>query len=655
MENEPKIRPEDEMLREGFRIPDEMIDKVGKTYNNFYQWRTYRAGLFKHFRNYQFDEYLRIARELFWNSLSTDSDDLRKLGLELSIPFARKEVMDFLSKLTSLGVKPKLVGDNLDNLGLKILQGIYKKWHFKNNQKVEAFWELLYGTVNGTVCSYIGYNNQELQRRYLKSYNPETGEYDIEKKTQIPWNDVEKTIVPIEDIYLPKVFERNIQKQGKLIWRTQFDKADFDKEFSKYPLHKFVYPGMRIAEDSLFFKLLGGTGTTSATKIEVLREYDWFSDTFTITAGGLVLNYLGKGKNIDWSPMPFNHKMAPFVWGIMSPLDEKLAYGLSLSFQSKDPHKLLNTFYTMSTERELRAVDPAILSSDIESPELIFGQHRVIQVNDVNAYKEMKLSEPSNQYFNMMNSLQSNMSSINQGGDSKIIPSRQPDSARAVMVDNQEKQQAMANAITMYYDIIRQQVILVLKTALQFYTSEKYKESDKSVLRTLLVPDMPITNGGIGNLKIKIVNKKQDDMALFLEGIRESVVNGKTTEVIEVPVEFLQNIEFHLQSIELQPEKSTELELASFVENILQPMINTYVPMGLADPSKVMLRHMEKMGESVSDYVADQNVAKMMGASSMENDGAQFQNMMQMTRGVENGVNNLTTKYGMGKSLPLNK
>ena len=925
-----KVRPEDLLMKDGVKIGEKEIQGVSGTYMKFYKWRSFRSGLVRHFRNTQFEDYLKLSRQLFWNSVNTPSDDLNKLGLDLSLPFARKEVMDLLGKISSLQIRSRIVGDSLDALGIKVLQGMYKKWWFKSNGNVEEFWELLYGFVNGTVCSYIGYNNEERQRRYLKNYDAKTGDYSISTKGQKYWNDVTREVVPIEDIYLPKIFERNIQNQGALLWKTQMDEADFHDKFptDKYPMAKYVFPGLRIAEDSLYFRLLGGTGTTTANKIEVMRSYDWITDEYKLIAGGMVLNKLGTQDKIDWAPMPFDHKMAPFTWGIMSPLDEKLAYGLSTSYQAKDPHKVLNTAYcvtpetkiltrdlqwvraenlklgdklvgfeeqgkentkkkegrgsrlqrhfeeshvvatgrlmapvfkitfedgtelkstgnhrwlahnwaghevtwlrtdemndvivkrpnglflpkyfdvieqdksyesgylgglfdgegslslgnsdkkpsrgvqlsfaqqenkafekgiellekkgfeysvgkrtnpqnpkdpchhvflkggfsevmrflmttrperiinegwgkkkisdmilqkkvllkvvsvefigeqeiitletssktyiaegfgahnTMIVERELRAIDPPILSSDIEAPELIFGQHKTIPVNDVNAYKEMKISEPSNQFYNMMNSLQDNMKANTSGGDSAVLNSRQPTSAQEVSQDAKLQQQSASNVVTMYYDIMRQQVILVLKTALQFYPLDKYENSDKGAIRTLMVHDMPMSLGGIGDMEIRIVKEKQSDMNLFLEGIKKSITNGKNTEIVEVPVDWLQDLEFQILKIELDTEENTDLENSSFVDNVITPMITTYVPAGVADINKVMQRHLERLGESVSDYAKEQT-QNAPGAEQAQptvtpgetaNPGQTSGNLKQAIVGQRFGMNNVNGK-----------
>ena len=653
-----KIKVEDMMQADGVKPSQKEIQAVADDYYELITWKSYRSGFSRMFRGYDFDSYLALSRELFWNSISTKSNDLKNLELDFSIPFARKEAMDFLAKLVSLGVKPKIQGDMLDALGMKILNGIYKRWHFKNNEKVETFWELLYGIMNGTVCSYVGYMNPDVQRRYLSSYNEETGEYKIDVKDGKFWSDVTKCVVPIEDIYLPKIYERNIQKQGRLIWRTQMDAKDFYAEFGHYKMAKYVFPGNRIAEDSLYFRLLGGTGTTTSNKIDVLRKYDWIKDEYRITAGGILLNGLGTGEETEFAPMPFDHKMAPFTWGIINPLDEKFAYGLSVPFMVKDPHKILNTAFNMMVESELRAIDPPVLTSDLEAPELIYGQHKVIGVNDIAAYKVMEQTEPSQAFFTMINSLQQNMSATANGGANTAVASKQPQSSRGVSENQQLKQEAQTNAVMMYYDILRQRVLLVVKTALQFYGLEKYSQSDEAAYRTITVANVPLSLGGIGDMQINITDKKRTDIELFLAGIRETAKNGKKVEVVDVPLEFLQNVECEVTDITLEPENQSELDKQSYVANVIVPMQNLYIPMKLADPGKVMMRHLEKMGESISDFATEDVMQAIAGDKPVQaqmpqtGTGPTGQGNVPSPLGnaIQSGVGQ---KYGMNQSGPL--
>ena len=582
---------------------------VGESYAGFYKSRNERSGKLRQFQYHTFTDYLTVSRELFWNSMVTKSDDLEELGLDFSLPFIRKEVMDFVGRLTSQGISPKLTGEGAGIHGVNVLQAIYKKWRLKSNDKVEKFWQTLYSVTNGTVCLNVGFDGAERDVRYLEAYDPETKAYKIREEKRKPWNDVFSEIIPIEEIYLSKLWERDIQKQGR-VWRLQeMAYSDFQREFGSYDRASLVLPGNRIAEDSLYFTLLGGSGITTSDKVQILRDMNTDGDKFPVMANGVMINPLGDGENVACPPNPHHHKMMPLVWSINEAIDEKFAYGLSTPFKLKDPHKILNTSFTMMVERELRAIDPPIITSDFEAPQLIFGQKRIVPVNDINAYKEFKIGETSNQFFTMQNSLQGMMSSFGQGGFSQIIPSRQPKSAREVMAMDSMKQQSLGNALLTYYDLVRQELFLVLKTALQFYQTGKYDTG--AILRSITVPNFPLTTGGIGNMEVRIVKEPKMGLALYFESIKRSVETGKATEIMEVPTSVLDNLAFYIDEIKLEPEKSSEMERAVWNEQVLQPLLNVFIPAGVADMGKTYLRFLEKNSEHPSDFSKDETVTQL--------------------------------------------
>ena len=644
---------------ENLRVPTDFeLDEVGKTLADFYKWRDMRSGPITQFQKNDFETVLKKSRELFWNAASTPSDDLRELGLEFSLPYVRKEVLQFAGKLAGQDYRGRFKGDSLDIFGVKVLQGIYNNWQFKNNDKVEKFWEILYGVVNGTVCNFIGYNSGKQSHRYLRGYNKDSGIYNIEEKEDPYWNDVWSEIVPIEDMYIPKIWERNFQKQGRTIWKTEMDWIDFKREFREYDNAEYVYPGNMIAEDSLYYRMLQGTGVTAGNKVQLLKKYVWAGETdkLVITANGVLLNPVGKGKKQTSSPLPFNHKMGPFSWGIFSPLDEKFAYGMPMPFLIKEPHKILNTANVMLLEHELRNVSPAILSSDFDAPKLIYGRHDVIPVNDVSAYKELKLSDPSNAFFQMIGTMKAEMTDNAQGGSQPMTPSKQPKSAKEVIELEKMKQASMGITLIMYYNILRQQMMLIIKTALQFYPIDKYAKEQRKILRAINVPNMSLSTGGVGNLEVRIVPKRGKDhdshaknLELFFEAINKGILNGKMTEIIEAPVDVIQNLEFTITDIDLEPAMTDEMKKATFMEQVITPMLTTYVPAGVADLGKVFLRHMEKLGEHPVDFSNEKVLSQIMSLWGRQNDftmppappktgqGAQTGNVMQSTTGTQFG------------------
>lgn len=637
---DPKVLPEND-----YHPSEKEMQFVGDVYQDFFRWRTYRSGSFRQFQNYSLEGMLRVSRELFWNAINTESEDLAALGLQFNIPFTRKEVMEYVGRISSLGVKPRIHGDMIDSYAVKVLDGMYQRWRFKSNDKVEKFWQWLYGTINGTVCLYVGWNNQKKTESFLKNYDPETGFYTLKTLEKEYWNDVETKLVPLEDIYLSKNYERNIQKQGKLIWKSQMEPADFHTEFKMYPDHKYVMAGNRISEDSLYYRLLGGTGVTTLNKVEVLRIYDTDNDQFGIIANGILLNKLGRGKSMKISPMPFDHKMMPFVWAIQEAVDEKLAYGMPLPFKIRDIHKMENTQYVLLLEHMLRVVDPPYLSSDIDSPDIIFGAKKVIPVTDTNAYVPIAVPPVTSEYLTTMNSVQQLMSTVAQGGVNSVIPSIQPKSASEADQANQAKQQALAIPTLMYYDLCRQEILLVLKTMLQFYSAGKFQKEGEDIIKTLMVPNQAMTLGGTGDLEIRFVKKgaktDQDRLSLYFESIRKASQSGRMTEIIEAPVDLIQNLEFEISDIELEPEQTSEMKKAIFTSSFLVPLIQNWGQTGLIDPAKTLLRFLEKFEEHPLDYVSNQGMPSVMGT---------WKSMNTFPQSAGTGVNRNTTGGAQAQS-----
>lgn len=606
-----KVRPEDL-----FRPSDNHLSIVGDVYSDFYKFDNHRSGQFRQLQHHTLIDFWKKSRELFWTSMLTESEDLKELDLQFAFPFVRKEVLDFLGRITSLNMNLMISGDGLSRYGVTVLQAMHKKWRLKNVDRVEKFWQSLYGVVNGTVAMHVGFDNAVSQKRFLREYDGSTGDYRIETKDMKMWNDVTVNIIPIEEMYLEKIWQRNIQKQGKVIRKQEMTQGEFDALFpkSKYPNAQFVVPGTRIAEDSLYFRLLGGSGIITSDKIQVLTLTDVQSDKQIQVASGIALDLLGTGKKVVARPMPFDHKRQPYVWSVHEPIDEKFAYGLSMPFKLKDPHKLLNSSYTMLVEQELRAIDTPYLTSDIEAPQIIFGQKRVIPVMDVEAYKPVEVKEASSAFYTMMNSLQGVMSSQAQGGSAAIAPSKQPRAAREIIALENMKQQALGNALVLYFDMCYQEVMLFLKTALQFYQSGKYANQSENLLRTITVPSFPMTQGGTGQLEVRIVKEPANAMKLYFEAIQKSIENGKTTEIIEIPVEMLNNLEFFIDDIRLEPESASELEKQAWNESVFKPLVEVFIPSGVADLGKTFMRWAEKNGEHIANFASGQALPNLMNS-----------------------------------------
>src|SRR5574343_1500805 len=102
-----KYIPENHMPK----FSEKAIEYISDFYTDYYKFRSDRNTVRRQFQGKNLEDTLRISREVFWNSTKTDSEDLEALGLDFSLPFTRKEVMDFVGRIVTLRLDPKLMGD----------------------------------------------------------------------------------------------------------------------------------------------------------------------------------------------------------------------------------------------------------------------------------------------------------------------------------------------------------------------------------------------------------------------------------------------------------------------------------------------------------------------------------------------------------------
>jgi len=215
--------------------------------------------------------------------------------------------------------------------------------------------------------------------------------------------------------------------------------------------------------------------------------------------------------------------------------------------------------------------------------------------------------------------------------------------------------------LLMYYNMLRQEMTLMLKTAVQFYPTNKYAKINNRIVRAIKIPDTSLTTGGVGNLNVRFVHKKQDDLITYFESVEKSLQDGRQTEIIECPIEVLQDLDFIIHEIELKPAKASEIEKAAWMEQMFTPMMQYFVPMGIADPAKVYLQLLEKYGEHPADYTSDKVLPQLMATWGNEMnfqmpDPKKPDSMKQGALGPQTGnlnQSNTGTRFGGQGGAPI--
>jgi hypothetical protein len=221
----------------------------------------------------------------------------------------------------------------------------------------------------------------------------------------------------------------------------------------------------------------------------------------------------------------------------------------------------------------------------------------------------------------------------------------------------------------MVWDLLYQEIELILKTALQFYPLKKHKQIlptgiVKEIYKLISVENTALPQGGLGDLEVRIVEKPSFWQELALEVATRQKFSRKLLDVIEITPEELQKLDFVITNIQLEQENPPVIEQALFKEKIAF-IFQAFGQM--ISPEKAILRTMEILRENPSDWIRDDILAKIVQLEREESQPINTpnlmtlpttQNLLQSLRGMQWGGEARrerlpTTEFGSEENIPL--
>ena len=642
------------MLEEYYRPPEQIRTFVFEVLDKLIKWRSLRDQPYRQFNNQPFIVYLREARQKFWGYLPLSYEVETP---QFFFPETRNQITAILSKIANLKMKPRFDGvEGMDVVKARLLKDIFEYWRRGKNRNMESFWQYLYNIINGTVVTFVAYKGDKKQVRNVTQYDPETGETEY-KEEELDDSDVCETIVNLEDLFIPKIWEPDMQKQGECIWRTLYKWRDFKNEFNDYENSQYVMPGSMFADPSIFRDFLS-YDVRGSEFVEVIRYFDKQRDRYAIIANGVMLNpSKTKGKE-SVAPLPWNHKKLPFAKTVFEPIDAVFFYGMPLPQKVKSPQDALNKMWELMLAREQRSIASPILTNDPSVElglEFKAGRVYQVQADPISGYRELQMAPSSAAYWNALTSLQGIIQRTGSGGVGQIIPSQQPRSATefAVVQDQMKEQTGL---YTMFYqDLMEQRTYLAMTNMIQFYTASTTRQilGDRQFEKILAITDIELIAGGQGNREIRITGNPKSGKDLQKETWVRSLLTKERVEIIEVSPEAMRKIRFDIK-ISFETERSPESERALYLDYIAT-MVKLFGPTGLLSMKKMLGRVAEKFGENLSDIAEDQVVEEymrgLMGEAPQPSQMPAVNGVNQQMRGqqfgAEGGIQNT-----MGPSAP---
>ena len=613
--NKNYITPEKEKIRleDVYKPPRNIQEEIIDVYEKYLRWRSLRESSYKQLNGIDLTDWLQEGREKFWGykPLNEDADTP-----QFFFPETRNQIMAILSTITSLRLKPRFKGvEGFNIVKSTILKSLFECWRRTSNEKIKNFQHYLYMVENGTAVVFVGYKNHKKTVKNIKYHDPETGETEFEE-SEVDDSDIVEELCNLEDIYIPKPWESDIQEQEQIIWRTLLKFKDFKTFFSKYRDADKVFPGMQFADSSIFAQFMS-YDIRGGDFVEVIRYFDCEKDKYMIIANGVLLNPVNvKGDKQEISPMPWNHKKLPFAKAVFEPIGSNFFYGMSLPQKVKDSQEALNVMVRLALEREIRAQSAPILTNDptIEAG-LEMKPGRIYQVGtDPNNYKELQMMPTSGGFYNLMNSMQGLMARTSTGGMGIPMSGKQPRSATEKAQEDEMKKQTASLQSLFYQDLLEQIAWLTIQNMIQFYTAEKTKDAlGKGTYHKILsLSEIQLTGGGMGNREVRITDHPKSNDELLKESWDRSLLTKEKVEIIEVSPKALQKLRYDIE-IDFESEQTPAEEKALYLDyvttmyKLFGPSVSAQLGLpALIDLKKMMFRTAEKFDENIADIIPDQ-------------------------------------------------
>lgn len=483
----------------------------------------------------------------------------------------KKMIAGFSLTVPDLAVKAY---GNLD-YSLKIDRAELAKWLIKGsylqeeNPVLSVFWEAWEVAMNGTIIEYEGYLKTIHEQRYIKKYDPATG--DVEEATR-KVNIDDQCIslqIPLLEFYIKDFKVHNVQDQLAVAWVRYLEQDTFEYEFGSYDKAKYVKTKsavLNVETDDTFYKSRW-SNRVKDNEVELVRYYNKIKDQYVIIANGVVileapLLWMSNGK-----------KVYPFAKSIWEPFSTKyFFYGNSLPNIMLSEGDTYNTLFNSVLDKEYRELVPTKIigaanqeAFDLEDEYL--STDTTITVDNVDQIKFLEYPAVNASDLKMIELIAGSLSE-----DAPSIPdllSSKDPTAREVLLAEEKLKELRTVYHEMISDLWRQKYALRLANIQLNYPSPRVifdqNGKEKKVYRTYIIDNavLDTSTGERGVLAVqfkRIPNKQrakvEEELAVEEKVMKDQGINFR--KVILTPT-FFDNT---LMQMEVIPESINKVSLA---------------------------------------------------------------------------------------------
>ncbi|MBU0476322.1 MAG: hypothetical protein KKF62_19405, partial [Bacteroidetes bacterium] len=326
-------------------------DIIGVIMDKFQTARGMRDEIYRNFNDRSLVEYVNDSMDR-WNGYIEPRDDpAADWGARVFNNMTRNKVVSIVAQTTAERIKGEYFAQSKDDPEDKVAADIAKKFNdhasYINKDEEAQFYSTLECVIKGTVVGFETFKTEKRKVKEIKKYDASTGVVEFDEKEITDWNDVSSEIPPLLDIYVGNIYERNIQRQPFIVWRTVMKMSDAERDWGRFKNWNYVQAGGDLSYDDVFKNLI--SSDVLDDEVEVIRYFCRADDEMHIVANGVLLTN-------TISPFPWNHKKYPFWVARFEPFAIDFFYGRSLPDKLKPDQDIVNVLSRMMLDQQYLSI-----------------------------------------------------------------------------------------------------------------------------------------------------------------------------------------------------------------------------------------------------------------------------------------------------------
>ncbi len=200
---------------------------------------------YEEFNNMSLIERMNLDQKA-WNSFQSSGSDDPDLAWKSNAirPITRNKVISIVAHLTGNVIYPIVYAQNEnqeeDRDAAEVMRDLLE-YACDNSDYAETF---LYAVIGACINPAIVIQNEYVEIFRTIKQVKEDGSYDAKKVLDEAFSGIVQSIVPLNELYISDVYERDIQKQPFLIRRRIIDYSVAAMKYGENPKFKNVTPGV---------------------------------------------------------------------------------------------------------------------------------------------------------------------------------------------------------------------------------------------------------------------------------------------------------------------------------------------------------------------------------------------------------------------------